>query len=145
MTTSILSTQPHAPRTNPPLPLPPAEIPQEPRINKNKDDSRLENHIPSSEYESNTKNDFAFYTDLEDSKVDATYRDPYPSGSGLQPTGKEKEAPAKEANSHQQPSGIITFPMFNSSHPKGSALASWGSFGLLLLCHVLASYPSLLF
>ncbi|XP_047480425.1 Schwann cell myelin protein-like [Penaeus chinensis] len=122
------------------------EIPQEPRINKNKDDSRLENHIPSSEYESNTKNDFAFYTDLEDTKVDATYRDPYPPGSGLQPTGKEKEVPAKEANSHQKkPSGILPFPIFNSSQPSSFALASWGSFGLLLLCHVLAGFRPLLF
>ncbi|XP_042888415.1 neural cell adhesion molecule 1-like [Penaeus japonicus] len=118
------------------------EIPQEPRVNKNKDDSRLENHIPNSEYESNTKNEFAFSTDLEDTKVDATYRDPYPPGSGLQPPGKEKEVPSKEANSRQQPSGGITFPIFNSSQ---SSLASWGSFGLLLLCHVLAGFRALLF
>ncbi|KAK8734603.1 hypothetical protein OTU49_005894 [Cherax quadricarinatus] len=95
--------------------------PQKPRVTKEEDESRLDNHIPHG-VSDNDKDDLDDYGDLDDSVNN--YLDSFPPGGVLEPEG-EREGLAEDQNLPKKSSGGITFPFLNSSGAVGGVGWWW--------------------
>ncbi|XP_071530945.1 lachesin-like [Panulirus ornatus] len=109
-------------------------LPQKPRVSKEEDESRLDNHIPNSLPDAADKDDLALYNDVLD-PLKNTYVDPFPPGGVLEPAGEREpilDHTADAKKKKKKKTGGLTFPFFNCGQRVGVVGGRWWAWPLLV-------------